>query len=193
IRVIKPLVGGGFGGKSEVIPLEIIAAVAARKAKAPVKITYTREEVFWAHRGRPRTIIDLKTGIKSDGRITAVAAKVIQDGGAYCSYGVVTILYSGALLGALYDIPNIRYDGYRVLTNKPACGAMRGQFHHPLRHAALHREHQDRPRRRRGGVHRRQRDRAGLRHHGGADRCRRPGLQAGTRESHRCRYRPDAD
>jgi 4-hydroxybenzoyl-CoA reductase subunit alpha len=126
IRVIKPLVGGGFGGKSEVIPLEIIAAVAARKAKRPLKITYTREEVFWAHRGRPRTIIDLKTGAKKDGRITAVKAKVIQDGGAYCSYGVVTILYSGALLGALYDIPNIQYDGYRVLTNKPACGAMRG-------------------------------------------------------------------
>ena len=126
IRVIKPLVGGGFGGKSEVIPLEIIAAVAARKAKAPVKITYTREEVFWAHRGRPRTIIDLKTGVKNDGRITAVKARVVQDGGAYCSYGVVTILYSGALLGALYDIPNIQYDGYRVLTNKPVCGAMRG-------------------------------------------------------------------
>lgn len=126
IRVIKPLVGGGFGGKSEVIPLEIIAAVAARKAEAPVKITYTREEVFWAHRGRPRTIIDLKTGVKNDGRITAVKARVVQDGGAYCSYGVVTILYSGALLGALYDIPNIQYDGYRVLTNKPACGAMRG-------------------------------------------------------------------
>src|SRR3989441_3227587 len=126
IRVIKPLVGGGFGGKSEVIPLEIIAAIAARAARAPVKITYTREEVFWAHRGRPRTIIDLKTGITKDGRITAVKARVIQDGGAYCSYGVVTILYSGALLGALYDIPNIQYDGYRVLTNKPACGAMRG-------------------------------------------------------------------
>src|SRR5579863_9540597 len=126
IRVIKPLVGGGFGGKSEIIPLEIIAAIVARKAQAPVKITYTREEVFWAHRGRPRTIIDLKTGIKKDGSITAVKARVIQDGGAYCSYGVVTILYSGALLGALYDIPNIQYDGYRVLTNKPACGAMRG-------------------------------------------------------------------
>ncbi|HXY12900.1 MAG TPA: molybdopterin cofactor-binding domain-containing protein, partial [Terriglobales bacterium] len=126
IRVIKPLVGGGFGGKSEVIPLEIIAAVTARKARAPVKITYSREEVFWAHRGRPRTIIDLKTGVKNDGGITAVKAQVIQDGGAYCSYGVVTILYSGALLGALYDINHIQYDGYRVLTNKPACGAMRG-------------------------------------------------------------------
>ncbi len=126
IRVIKPLVGGGFGGKSEVIPLEITAAIAARTAGAPVKITYTREEVFWAHRGRPRTIIDLKMGAKNDGRIMAVAARVIQDGGGYCSYGPVTILYSGALLGALYDIPNVRYDGYRVLTNKPACGAMRG-------------------------------------------------------------------
>ncbi len=126
IRVIKPLVGGGFGGKSEVIPLEIIAAIAARAAAAPVKITYTREEVFWAHRGRPRTIVDLKTGTTKDGRVIAVAARVVQDGGGYCSYGPVTILYSGALLGALYDIPNVRFDGYRVLTNKPACGAMRG-------------------------------------------------------------------
>lgn len=126
IRVIKPLVGGGFGGKSEVIPIEIIAAIAARAAKRPVKITYTREEVFWAHRGRPRTIVDLKTGMKKDGRMMAVRARVVQDGGAYCSYGPVTILYSGALLGAIYDIPNVAYDGYRVLTNKPACGAMRG-------------------------------------------------------------------
>src|SRR5437879_13157232 len=120
VRVIKPRVGGGFGGKSEVIPLEIIAAIAARKAQAPVKITYTREEVFWAHRGRPRTIIDLTTGVNDDGRITAVKARVVQDGGGYCSYGVVTLLYSGALLGALYGIPNIQYDGYRFLTNTPA-------------------------------------------------------------------------
>ena len=126
IRVIKPLVGGGFGGKSEINPLEIIAAVAARKAKAPVRITYSREEVFWAHRGRPRTIIDLKVGAKSDGRITALAAKVVQDGGAYCSYGPVTVLYSGALLHAIYELQHVRFDGYRVLTNKPVCGAMRG-------------------------------------------------------------------
>src|SRR6266571_7062870 len=126
IRVIKPLVGGGFGGKSEVIPLEIIAGIAARAARKPVKITYTREEVFWAHRGRPRTIVDLKTSVDKDGHITGVKARVVQDGGGYCSYGVVTILYSGALLGALYDIPHIQYDGYRVLTNKPVCGAMRG-------------------------------------------------------------------
>ena len=126
IRVIKPLVGGGFGGKSEVIPLEVAAGVLAKKAKRPVKITYTREEVFYAHRGRPITIVDLKVGLTREGKITAVAARVVQDGGAYCGYGPVTVLYSGALLGALYDIPCVKYDGYRVLTNKPACGAMRG-------------------------------------------------------------------
>ncbi len=126
VRVIKPLVGGGFGGKSEVIPLELAAAVLARKAGRPVKITYTREEVFYAHRGRPRQIVELKTGVKRDGTITAVEARIMQDGGAYCGYGVVTILYSGQLLNAMYDIPNLRFDGCRVLTNKPACGAMRG-------------------------------------------------------------------
>jgi 4-hydroxybenzoyl-CoA reductase subunit alpha len=126
VRVIKPLVGGGFGGKSEVIPLELAAAVLARKAGQPVKITYTREEVFYAHRGRPGQIVELKTGVTRDGRLRAVAARIIQDGGAYCSYGVVTILYSGQLLNAMYDIPSVKFDGYRVLTNKPACGAMRG-------------------------------------------------------------------
>jgi len=126
IRVIKAMVGGGFGGKSEVIPLEVAASVLAKKAKRPVKITYTREEVFLAHRGRPITIADLKIGTSREGKIQAVAARVIQDGGAYCGYGPVTVLYSGALLGAIYDIPAVRYDGYRVLTNKPACGAMRG-------------------------------------------------------------------
>jgi 4-hydroxybenzoyl-CoA reductase subunit alpha len=126
IRVIKPLVGGGFGGKSEVIPLEVAAPVLANKACRPVKITYTREEVFYAHRGRPITLVDLKVGLTREGRVSAVAARVVQDGGAYCGYGPVTVLYSGALLGAIYDIPNVRFDGYRVLTNKPACGAMRG-------------------------------------------------------------------
>ncbi len=126
VRVIKPLVGGGFGGKSEIIPIEIAAAVLARKARRAVKITYTREEVFLAHRGRPRTIVELKVGITREGKLHAVAARVIQDGGAYCGYGPVTVLYSGALLGALYDIPVVKYDGFRVLTNKPACGAMRG-------------------------------------------------------------------
>ncbi|MFQ5724096.1 MAG: molybdopterin cofactor-binding domain-containing protein, partial [Terriglobia bacterium] len=126
IRILKPLVGGGFGGKSEVIPLEVEAAVLSRKAGRPVKLTYTREEVFYAHRGRPLQIVELTLGARRDGRLTAVKARILQDGGAYCGYGPVSILYSGALLGAMYDIGNMQFDGYRVLTNKPACGAMRG-------------------------------------------------------------------
>lgn len=126
IRVIKPLVGGGFGGKDEPLGHEICAAALSRKAGRPVKLTVTREEVFFIHRGRPDQIVEMKTGVARDGRITAVECKTIQDGGAFCSYGVVTLLYSGALLGAIYDIRNMKYDGYRVLTNKPACGAMRG-------------------------------------------------------------------
>jgi len=126
IRVIVPFVGGGFGGKDEPLPHEICAAALAGKVGRPVKITCSREEVFYLHRGRPHQIIDLKTGITRAGRIAAVECRVIQGGGAFCSYGVVTILYAGALLAALYDIRNIKYDGYRVLTNKPPCGAMRG-------------------------------------------------------------------
>ena len=126
VRVIKPLVGGGFGAKSEPIPIEIIAACLSKKAARPVKVTYTREEVFLVHRGRPQQIIEMKMGLNRDGKIAAIAAHIIQDGGAYCGFGPVTLLYSGQLIGALYDIRNVKFDGYRVLTNKPACGAMRG-------------------------------------------------------------------
>ena len=126
IRVIKPLVGGGFGAKSEVVPLEVIAACLAKKAGRPVKVTYTREEVFFAHRGRPHQVLELKMGMKADGKVTATEAHIVQDGGAYCGFGPVTILYSGQLIGALYDLMNVKFDGYRVLTNKPVCGAMRG-------------------------------------------------------------------
>lgn len=126
IRVIKPLVGGGFGGKDEPLGHEICAAALAVKSGRPVKLTVTREEVFYIHRGRPAQFVEIKTGVTKDGKITAVECKTIQDGGAFCSYGVVTILYAGALLGAIYDIRNMKYDGFRVLTNKPASGAMRG-------------------------------------------------------------------
>ncbi len=126
IRVIKPLVGGGFGGKDEPLGHEICAAALSVKSGRPVKLTVTREEVFYIHRGRPTQFVDMKTGTTKEGKITAVECKTIQDGGAFCSYGVVTILYSGALLGAIYDIRNMKYDGFRVLTNKPPSGAMRG-------------------------------------------------------------------
>ncbi|MBW7860608.1 MAG: 4-hydroxybenzoyl-CoA reductase subunit alpha [Rhodocyclaceae bacterium] len=126
IRVIKPFVGGGFGHRTEALNFEVICALLARAACATVRLLQTREECFLAHRGRPEQQTRIRIGLKRDGRITACQAEVVQRGGAYGGYGLVTILYAGALLNGLYDIPAVKYDGYRVYTNTPACGAMRG-------------------------------------------------------------------
>ena len=95
----------------------------------------TREEAFLTHRGRPATDIRLKIGMKRSGEITAVDAEVVQRGGAYGGYGLVTILYAGALLHALYRVGAVRYRGFRVYTNLPPCGAMRGHGAVDVRHA----------------------------------------------------------
>jgi len=85
-----------------------------------------REETFITHRGRPETDIRLKLGMRKDGRITAVECECDQRGGAHSGYGIVTILYSGSMLYAIYDLHNVKYIGRRVLTNTPPCGAFRG-------------------------------------------------------------------
>jgi 4-hydroxybenzoyl-CoA reductase subunit alpha len=126
IRVVKPQVGGGFGARSEALNVELIAALLARKIGGCVRLVITREETFITHRGRPQTDIRLKIGMRKDGRITAVACECDQRGGAHSGYGTVTILYSGSMLYAIYDIYNVKYVGRRVLTNTPPCGAMRG-------------------------------------------------------------------
>jgi len=91
-----------------------------------VRLVINREETFITHRGRPETDIRLKLGMRNDGRITAVECECYQRGGAHSGYGVVTILYSGSMLYAIYDLHNVRYIGKRVLTNTPPCGAFRG-------------------------------------------------------------------
>lgn len=126
IRVIKPAVGGGFGGKAETTPLELCAIILAKRTGRPVMMKYSREEMFHHFRGRHKQVIDLKLGVKKDGSITAVQSRIVLDGGAYTSFGVVTAYYAGAMLPTLYKIPNYRYDGFRMYTNLPACGAMRG-------------------------------------------------------------------
>jgi 4-hydroxybenzoyl-CoA reductase subunit alpha len=126
IRVIKPHVGGGFGHRSETLNFEIVACLLARAAKGKVRLKLSREETIITHRGRPATQIRLKLGMTRDGRMTACSCETLQAGGAYGGYGIVTILYSGALLNAIYDIPAVKFDGYRVYTNTPPCGAMRG-------------------------------------------------------------------
>ncbi len=126
IRVIKPHVGGGFGCRTETLNVELIAALLARKAQGAVRIVTTREETFITHRGRPETDIRLKIGMRKDGRITAVECECDQRGGAHSGYGVVTILYAGSMLYAIYDLHNVKYVGRRVMTNTPPCGAFRG-------------------------------------------------------------------
>ena len=126
IRVIQPVVGGAFGGKSEPFSLEFCAAKLAMVTGRPVKILYTREEVFYAHRGRHPMRLRYRTGINRDGALTAVDAKIHIDGGAYSSFGLVTTYYSGQLLTAPYTMPAYRFDSTRVFTNKPCCGPKRG-------------------------------------------------------------------
>jgi 4-hydroxybenzoyl-CoA reductase subunit alpha len=126
IRVIKPHVGGGFGCRTEALNVELIAALLARKAAGSVRMMINREETFITHRGRPQTDIRLKLGMRKDGKITAVECECYQRGGAHSGYGIVTILYSGSMLYAIYDLDNVKYIGKRVLTNTPPCGAFRG-------------------------------------------------------------------
>jgi len=126
IRVIKPHVGGGFGCRTEALNVELIAALLARRAGGCVRLSVNREETFITHRGRPQTDIILRLGMRRDGRITAVECECWQRGGAHSGYGVVTILYAGSMLYAIYDLHNVKYVGKRVLTNTPPCGAFRG-------------------------------------------------------------------
>jgi 4-hydroxybenzoyl-CoA reductase subunit alpha len=126
IRVVKPFVGGGFGCRTECLNVELIAALLARKAGGTVRIVLSREDTFITHRGRPETDIRMKIGLTKAGRITAVECECIQRGGAHSGYGVVTILYAGSMLYAIYDLGNVKYIGRRVLTNTPPCGAFRG-------------------------------------------------------------------
>ncbi|MHC4606455.1 MAG: molybdopterin-dependent oxidoreductase [Planctomycetota bacterium] len=126
IRVIRPAVGGGFGGKAETTPLDLCCALLSRKLGRPVRMVYSREEMFRHFRGRHRQHMKFKLGVDRDGMIRAVRARIHLDGGAYTSFGVATAYYAGSMMPTLYRIPNYRYEGFRVVTNKPACGAMRG-------------------------------------------------------------------
>jgi 4-hydroxybenzoyl-CoA reductase alpha subunit len=126
IRVIQPPVGAAFGGKSEPFDLEFCVAKLAMITGRPVKILYTREEEFYAHRGRHPMHMHYKVGAKRDGTLTAVEARTLIDGGAYSSFGLVTTYYSGQLLTLPVFPPAYRFASTRVFTNKPPCGPKRG-------------------------------------------------------------------
>ncbi|MAE27592.1 MAG: aldehyde oxidase [Planctomycetes bacterium] len=126
IRVIQPCLGGAFGGKSDPFSLEFCAAKLALITGRPVKLLWTREEVFYAHRGRHPMQMHYRTSSDGEGHLTGVDARLLIDGGAYSSFGLVTTYYSGQLLTGPYDFPSYRFDATRVFTNKPPCGPKRG-------------------------------------------------------------------
>ncbi|GAP06365.1 xanthine dehydrogenase, molybdenum binding subunit apoprotein [Anaerolinea thermolimosa] len=132
IRVIKPRIGGGFGGKQEVL-IEDVAAHLTIATGRPVKYEYTREEEFIAARSRHPMRIRMKTGVKQDGTITANEMRVLSDTGAYGCHALTVTGNTGHKAMALYvgdgkyrESPNIRFYADVVYTNTPPAGAFRG-------------------------------------------------------------------
>jgi 4-hydroxybenzoyl-CoA reductase subunit alpha len=126
IRVIATPNGGGFGGKSDPFNHEVAVCKLSMITGRPVKVTLTREEVFYCHRGRHPVLMHVKTGVKKDGSITAMDFQTFLDGGAYGSYGVASTFYTGALQTVTYEVPRYRFRGLRAFTNKAPCGPKRG-------------------------------------------------------------------
>jgi 4-hydroxybenzoyl-CoA reductase alpha subunit len=126
IRVIATPNGGGFGGKSDPFNHEVVVCKLSMMTGRPVKVTLTREEVFYCHRGRHPVLMHVKTGVKKDGAITGMHFQTFLDGGAYGSYGVASTFYTGALQTVTYEVPRYKFQGLRAFTNKPPCGPKRG-------------------------------------------------------------------
>jgi len=126
IRVIATPVGGGFGGKLDPFAHEIAACKLSQLTGRPVKITLTREEVFYVHRGRHPVLMWLKTGFTREGDITGCHLRTWLDGGAYGSYGVASTFYTGVINPVTYKMPVYKFEGARIFTNKPPCGPKRG-------------------------------------------------------------------
>ncbi len=132
IRVVKPRIGGGFGGKQEVL-IEDVAAHLTIATGRPVRFEYTREEEFYAARSRHPMRIRMRTGVKRDGTITANEMVVLTDTGAYGCHALTVTGNTGHKAMALYvgdgpyrKAPNIRFHADIVYTNTPPAGAYRG-------------------------------------------------------------------
>ena len=125
IRLIGTIVGGNFGGKNE-ISQEPVLALLSRKACRPVKGVFTRSDEFVSSTVRHPFVMDYKTGVTKDGRILARTARLILDGGAYCSWSETTLGKSCILAPGPYKIENVRSEAIVVYTNKTVAGAMRG-------------------------------------------------------------------
>lgn len=127
VRIIKPYTGGAFGGRCGLIHgLEVMCCYLSKKAGRPVKISFTREEDFAATEGRHPFIIELMTGVTKDGILTANSIKIIMDVGGYGTHYIGVIADALSTGVGLYRIPNVRFEGHCVYTNKSLNGAFRG-------------------------------------------------------------------
>jgi CO/xanthine dehydrogenase Mo-binding subunit len=125
VRVRKITIGGAFGGRSEISPADVICAFLAKKAQRPVKIVYTREENTVCTRQAHSMITRIKTGVDKDGRVAARDITCHMDGGAYSSTGPIATSVPFLCMEQAYRMENVRYNGYRILTNKPIRGMFR--------------------------------------------------------------------
>ena len=125
IRVHHINIGGGFGGRSDTLPAEFIASLLSVKTKRPVKIIYSREETMIATRQKHPAIVELKLGVKLNGTIIGKDVKIILDGGAYMSSGTVAASSPYVYSESIYRVPNQRYEGIRIYTNKTPCSMHR--------------------------------------------------------------------
>ncbi len=125
--VVPPHIGGGFGCKTR-IKGEGIASALSRVARKPVKLVYSREEVFADTTVKHPFVIYIKDGVKKDGTLVARSIRAILDAGAYTDGTVGGLVTRNAAYGAVgvYKVPNFKLDNFRVYTNKPVGGAFRG-------------------------------------------------------------------
>ncbi len=126
VRVIVDHMGGGFGAKQDLFQHEFLCALLARRTARPVRIEYSRAETFTGGRSRHPARIWLKQGFRRDGAITARAAKVTYNSGAYGSHGPGVTVVGTSALTSLYRCDNHRLEGRCLYTNAPIAGAYRG-------------------------------------------------------------------
>lgn len=126
VRVIQPAIGGGFGSKLDLYPYEIICAHLARVTGHPVRLSFSRQEEFFASPTRQPAIVECETGVDTQGRLTYRDAHVILDNGAYVSWGATIPYVMMNPFSSLYRVPNVRFSATIVYTNNVYSGAFRG-------------------------------------------------------------------
>lgn len=125
VRVIGTLIGGGFGGKEDIMG-QIHAAMLAQATRCPVKVLYDRAESMLVHPKRHATVIRIKMGAKRDGRLTAVQAELVGDAGAYASLTTKVLKRATTHATGPYQVPHAKIDCFAMYTNNPPAGAFRG-------------------------------------------------------------------